>query len=434
MRRLGNGQSVVFFAPLECDTYIRAAISPTDRPNATPVQAKDILRWVMKETCGDIRHYVPHWAQQGLEYLRRSQGEKNFELNGNTMILRQAWLTTEGRKLEDMYGTRDFNRDLMVAASKQPTLRDRLRQLGITNLDDPQLDEEQEREISHEVERQRQVERPAKMEPAIPSIDTSLKAFITSGVLDSLTRMRKLMSPIRVPDGEHPPWSSNLFATADFFAPVISSVRANTTTYGRPVWWILSSKRSNILIVASPYEINSLLPLIRRSQAVHLHIYTPKVVQGMRSFSDLQFYAVPPLSVDWTPPSLGSRSQLNLFAGQLYFDSYQEYFELCAFLGVASPESFRLYQRERVPRRSDGFVWPRHRPNNPTLQAALSDFGGRSFYFSVVYHLKVHVSLRRGGMDFARTHIGRLLHGRQLTMDDFGNNDATKLQVANDDQ
>jgi hypothetical protein len=429
MRRLGNGQSVVFFAPVECNTYIRAAMPAASDQDA--VQAKDILRWVMKETCDDIRHYVPHWAQQGLEYIRRSQGERNYELSENVDSLRQAWLTPEGRRLEDMYGTRHTNHELMVAASKIPALRSRLRKLGITNLEDPHLDEEQEREISHEVERQRQIERPAKMEPTLPTVSPGLQDFIISGILGPLAGLQRLMSVIWIPEGEHgAPWSANLLATADFFTPVVGSRKANTTSYGRPVWWILSSKRSDILVVLSPYEVNSLLPSIRRSQAVHLHVYTPRVVQDMRSFSDLRFYSIPPLPPNWTPPTRGVRSQLNLFSGQLYFDTYQEYFELCAFLGAASPESSRLYRRGRVPRRSDGFVWPsnRSRTMNPELRAALSDFGGRSFHFGIIGSLKTHVSLRRSGMDFTRTHVGRLLHGRQLSEDDFADGDSARFR------
>jgi hypothetical protein len=396
------------------------------------VQAKDILRWVMKETCDDIRHYVPHWTQQGIEYIRRSQGEESFELSGNTDTLRRTWLTPEGRRLEDMYGTRQTNHELMVAASNISVLSSRLLKLGVSNLEDPQLDEEQEREISHEVERQRQIERPTQMQPALPTVNADLRDFVRTGLLGPrLAQLAKLLSAIRLPEGEYgAPWSTNLLATQDFFTPVVGSRRANTTTYGRPVWWILSSRHSDALIVLSPHEANLLLPLIRQSQAVHLHVYTPKVIQGMRSFSDLRFYTVPPLPPNWTPPTCGIRSQLSLFSGQLYFDSYQEYFELCAFLGAASPESPRLYKRELVPRRSDGFVWPRHRPKilNRELQAALSNFGGRSFHFGIISSLKAHVSLRRSGMDFTRTHVGRLLHGRQLSEDDFADDDSTRFQ------
>jgi hypothetical protein len=433
MRRLGNGQSVVFFAPVECNTYIRAMMPALDH---SLVQVKDILRWVMRETCEDIHHYVPHWTQQGLDHTRRIQGDKYFRLSGNTdtNTLRRAWLTPEVRTLEDMYGTRHTNHELMVAASKSSVLRSRLRKLGISRLEDPQLDEEQEREISHEVERQRQVERPAKMEPMVPSINQGLRDFINNGILGPSIRLNRLMSIIPVPDGEHgAPWSTDLLATGDFFTSVVGTRKANTTTYGRPVWWIMSSRRSNLLIVLSPHEVNALLPFIRRSQAVYLHVYTPKVVQGMRSFSDLRFYTVPPLPTNWTPPTRGTRSQLNLFAGQLYFDSYQEYFELCAFLGAASPESSRLYGRDIVPRRPDGFVQPTHRPHNLELQAVLSDFRGQSFQFGMINNLRTHISIRRNGMDFTRTHVGQLLRGRLLKEEDFVDGHSARFQGQEED-
>ncbi len=59
MRQLGQGQSVMFFAPQEIDLQIRKAAGKLE--SATKVEAIDILRWSMLETCNEITHRVPQW-------------------------------------------------------------------------------------------------------------------------------------------------------------------------------------------------------------------------------------------------------------------------------------------------------------------------------------------------------------------------------------
>jgi hypothetical protein len=93
--------------------------------------------------------------------------------------------------------------------------------------------------------------------------------------------------------------------------------------------------------------------------------------------------------------------------------------QLAAFLGVASPESARLYQRDQVPRRSDGFIDPAPRAMTPALQPILADFGGKSFQVSPIDVLKALISLRRHDMQYIKTDVGRILHGRQLTRADL---------------
>jgi hypothetical protein len=93
--------------------------------------------------------------------------------------------------------------------------------------------------------------------------------------------------------------------------------------------------------------------------------------------------------------------------------------QLAAFLGVASPESSRLYQHEQIPRSSDGFIDAALRVMTPVLQPVLADFGGKSFRVSPIEALKALISLRRHGMQYIKTDIGRILHGRQLTQADF---------------
>jgi hypothetical protein len=421
LRQLGQGQSVMFFAPLECDVRIRAARPAADATSR--IQARDILRWVMQETCDDIRHYVPHWVQQGLDHHRRYAADAAYAQHRNVHDLRKAWQVPEARTLEDLYGQQGPASGLMRQALAVPAMRAQLNDLGITELEDPRVDEEAEREVTHEAERERQVQRPPKSVPFEPVLNADVLRFVKGNLrLAESSAFRSLFHPITRTD-QRSKWSPSIFATTDFIRTVHGTTGNELSAYMRPMHWIVSADGPDglLLVAMSPYEVNMFLPTIRKSRSVRLHMYAARTVQSMRSFSDLRFHVIPRLPDSWNGPSLGEQSQLNLWAGQLFFDEYRAYFELCAFLGIFSPESTRLYGHEDLPRGADGYIKPQRRvlKLEPALTAALADFGDRSFYTNQVEVLKRLISLRRNGMDFMKTHVGQLLHGRQLTENDF---------------
>jgi hypothetical protein len=417
MRQLGHGQSIVFFAPPECDSLIRAAAGGSDH-----LTSRDILRWVMQETCDQLHHYIPHWAQQGLLHSRHQIGERSFGESGDAIVLQEAWRTREGRTLAEMYGRQDKTMNLLHEAQGNEDMAMRLRTLDVVTMNDPHLDEEQERELSHEVEKEQQIERPPKAIPVDPVVHPDLLQFVKQGhIPQSSLQFPSLMRAVNLKGQDQGVWAAQLRGTSQFFKAVKGSEDANRTIYARPFrWMITSSTEEDMVIVAvSPFEANELLPTIRQYGKVHLHIYTPRVVQSMRSFSDLRFHVIPALPSEWSPPSAGIQSQFNLFAGQLYFNSYQSYFKLCAFLGLLSLESSRLYDRNCIERDSSGFISPDLRTMTPDLKEALSEFHQQSFGHNIVANLKEHISLRRNGVDFFRTHVGQLLHGRQLSLRDI---------------
>ncbi|EGO28630.1 hypothetical protein SERLADRAFT_459278 [Serpula lacrymans var. lacrymans S7.9] len=124
----------------------------------------------------------------------------------------------------------------------------------------------------------------------------------------------------------------------------------------------------------------------------------------MKPCDDLQLYCIPPLPAIWTvPPAL--TTQLNLWAGQLYLPNYETYRRLCEFLGIRSKET-----RSAVTQ-SDGFIKPVDRPIDVRYFS--------SFHESPVPSLKALIGLRRKGMSFLPTHMGKLLQGRLLDESDF---------------
>jgi hypothetical protein len=126
----------------------------------------------------------------------------------------------------------------------------------------------------------------------------------------------------------------------------------------------------------------------------------------MRALEDLKFCAIPALSETWSiAPSI--RLQINIFAGQLYIKSYNDYIMLCEFLGLCSK-----YQNDNVDVAPDGFVSPASR--------ALSTIPkGCPFKTSPVPFVSKIMLLRRKGQGINVSHLGRILNGELLLEKDF---------------
>ncbi|KAG9090216.1 hypothetical protein FRC06_001164, partial [Ceratobasidium sp. 370] len=216
MRKLGHGQSVIFCAPTEIDTQIRNAASLT---SADQIHALDVLRWAMLETCKELEHHISHWAQQGVDYHRRADAQRDFAQSGDIDTLKGGWTSPESRSLQGMYGasgsTATFSESFTQTAFGIDNMKQRLESLGLSRLEDPSMDEEQEREVSHEVERERQIERPPKLQPAAHIVHEDVRCFVRTGFVPANpTGIVPLRSTSQVPAGT---WSSKLCASGDFF-------------------------------------------------------------------------------------------------------------------------------------------------------------------------------------------------------------------------
>jgi hypothetical protein len=379
----------------------------TSGPPAKLVLVIDIIRWAMHETCEDIARHLPHWAQQGLDHGRRFSAYKQYRSTDtdDLTILKNAWLQPESRTLEEMYDPVSRARDarLYHEIKDVPALHERLERLGVTQLTDVRMAEEQEREVNHEVERECQVERPPKVEPATHSIHDDIRTFVRTGKLPSRSmHIIPLLAPAGIDTALDltPDWSPSPRTTVNFATTTRYHSRELLTDYLRPVNWALSSGcgKDSVVIVISPYEANELLPDIRRNGIVRLHIYAPKVTASMRSFSDLAFHTIPESpSIAWTSPA-HTRIALNLFSGQLYFDSKEEYDRVCGLfaLSMAHPDAKEI--------EVDGFVQPQYRTG---ASSPLS--------VSVITTFKRLTGLRRKGMGYDKTHLGRVLDARPLS-------------------
>jgi hypothetical protein len=410
MRKLGHGHSVMFFAPLEVDLSIRVVAGKKDP--STRVTSVDILCWAIHETWTDIQHRAPHWAQQGMSHKSRYDAWSRFCHNGLTPAqLSEAWLQPDVKSLAEFYAPCETKNTSMTLSELDPVLQQRCKDLGVLSLPSAQIEEEQEREVNRVREREREVELPPKAKPAKHFLHPDVVAFVKTGVIPLLharsaflsvfTTLEKSTAATREADV----WSSLILATADFCKTIKpESTRGTMDQYLRPVQWILSSKndRNLVLVLLSPFEADRLMPDIRASEYVHLHVYAPRTSQRMKPSDDLRLYSIPPLPSDWTPP-WALIDQLNVFAGQLYLRDYESYLRLCRFLGVPMKES------------SNGTEIRWNLFNIPgSFEEMEITFSG-----SPLPSVMGLLAVRGRGRPFAQTHMGKILQGQVLSKKDF---------------
>ena len=279
------------------------------------------------------------------------------------------------------------------------------------------LQEEQERELSPEIQQERQVQRPSSAQPAEHCIDPDVTSFVSTGMLTAgskaympaFTTLADISLAKSFPIGELR-GDECLLATADFARTVRKAGASDALdAYQRPVQWILTavSNESNYVesaVIISPYEAQQLFGSIRRSKKVVLHSYQPRWNRAYGALDRLDFFTIPTLETPReVPPSLVA--QLNLFGGQLYHSCFQDYQEACDFLGLAAGRTKSNWVVD-----ADGFV----REDDMGRVGASSGLSR-----SPVAFLKAFTKIRRDGESIARTHVGTMLDGALLCKPDF---------------
>ncbi|KAK2765376.1 hypothetical protein FQN54_008222 [Arachnomyces sp. PD_36] len=425
MRKLGKGQSVMFCGPMEVERKILECCgkSPSQR-----IEVTDVLRWSIRETCIHTKKSIPLWATQGTRYQRRNiaWSESNNDADSTFPLhLAESLLEPEAQSLEQRYGfgSRSLEEDVLAGnaedeimlkrKSQLDTIREKCRQFRIGTFNSATLQEEQERELSPENEREQQVERPPSYDPQTHELSSEVRNFIKTGVLTpARIAVQQAFSVLRETTARKsldlPAWSDRLLVTTDFKRTVKIPANQDIDMFLRPVQWIVSSKRTSYCVILSPFEANELLPSIRTYKVVTLHCYSPRTGASMRSMEDLSLFAIPDVPTGWATRSI--TMQLNLFAGQLYLRDYGEYLALCKFLGLCS----RAPDNEGVQVFGDGFV-------NPSDRKAFDEVMAKQCRFkqSPVDFLRALMTLRRKGLSFRRSHLGAILNGSLLMEDEF---------------
>ena len=275
------------------------------------------------------------------------------------------------------------------------------------------LYEEQERELSPENEREKQVQRPLAAIPFKHAIHPDVQYLVTHGVLKrSSSAFRPAFDTLRDTTAAmyyETSWPKDLIVTADFAQTVHGVSKQFLDAYLRPVNWIISCKEENeiSLVVVSPFEAQELIPLIRKHKRVALHVYAPRLNMSTRKLDDLSFCAIPCLPTSWRAPPIVR--QLNIFSGQLYIKDFEEYIALCCFLGLSykAPEG-------QMNIAADGFVTPSSRALSSAVMLRHSPF-----MRSPVEFLRRILEMRRKGHSFAMSHLGMILNGELISEGNF---------------
>jgi hypothetical protein len=154
------------------------------------------------------------------------------------------------------------------------------------------------------------------------------------------------------------------------------------------------------MLIISPFEAQRIMPDVSVSKTTTLHLYAPRPTLGFRALDALDLFTVPSRPELILPRHLVVL--LNLFAGQLYLESFKEYIEVCELLGLAWDKS-----EEGCVVAADGFI----------LQ---NDKVKSTFKNSPTRFLKVLMTkVRRNCESIEKTHMGKILDGRLLTRADF---------------
>ncbi|RDW69108.1 uncharacterized protein DSM5745_08868 [Aspergillus mulundensis] len=435
MRDLGKGQSVVFCMPAEIKTKILSLIG---KPDNYTIEVSDVLRWAVSETWVEMQRNIPLWAVQGERFERQCILWRKARGGAIPENHAKLFLEPESQSLEQRYRPRaDKNAaPFLVSASNKNNrniqlILERIRQFANVNFNATQLQEEQERQLAPELEQQRQVQRPPGAKARDHSLHPDLRQFVATGQLNrrsqaftsafqslAMTTAKKHLDISEFP--------RDLLVTRDFERTILPFNGTTTVfdDYQRPVQWVLISWAYSEegepavwkMLIISPYEANELHSDIRKSTSVTMHIYAPRQNRSFSPLDNLSLYTTPAMILPKIPVLL--RIQLNLFAGQLYISSYQEYREICDFLGVAyytAPEGLTVLSDGFILEANDGRALPGEFQNSP------------------LKFLKVLMStIRKDGQEIDKTHLGKLLDGKLLFEADFdegaGDGDATLVQ------
>lgn len=397
LRKLAQGQSLLFLSPPEVHQSVtELAGKPEDQ-----LDGYDVVAWSLEQSCRSIERSQPLRILQGLNHSQRAATMDHFSKTYTNLeelttdVDRRSELVTAFREKEEQ-SLNDLYAPAPLKAKVEPRLID-----FSQNIPDPivqtllgmwgdldstaskgaAMHEEHEREVAHEVEEETQVERPPKVKALRRTVDPDLQTFITTGCLEDFMRFsvafdRIVRTTSATSGGRCDPWA-HLRVTSDFARTVKRPQSGHYDNYLRPVNWILTCKQEvkpSFLLIISQYEANELMREIQApSSGVNLHIYEPKVTKSMGS---VDFGMEPPSRSmgEWQKLSSGLRRELNLFAGQVYLNTYKDYMKLCEDLGSKL---------------------------NPSTDQNLS-------------FVQAWIAIRRKGQDFLQTHVGQMVSGRSI--------------------
>ncbi|KAG8166635.1 hypothetical protein KVR01_002324 [Diaporthe batatas] len=432
MRKLGKGQSVVFCISREIQEKIMQSkkdAGPVLRSSS--IKLIDVILWAISETHVDLHHNLPLWAVQGARFVRQQKLWEQVRHNGRTSLSKhhaEKFQEKEAQSLDDRFRPRQGEgQSLSLGDASDVDVQrivERCQEFDELQCNSSTLQEEQERELSPEVEQERQVQRAPPAEPLLHSLHQDVQDFALRGVFraDSTAYMPAFEALKDCSAAKEYPvcqltGSDRFLVTADFARTIVPTGHASflSDVFQRPVQWVLTSREKGTatidrMLIVSPYEANKLYKPMASSTAATLHLFKPRSNSGYASLDGLDFHTVTAQAGrSIVPRSLAV--QLALFSGQLYISSFEDYKEICNFLGLSAKKVTQRMTDQGWKLSPEGFI--------------LSDDQGRAGGASgltespVGFFHTLMSKIRRNGDGIDKTDMGGLLVGRTFQESDF---------------
>jgi hypothetical protein len=421
LRNLGKGQSVTFCVSPEIQTKIREHKS---LGSSTAITVEDVLLWSISETHTETRRGMPLWTVQGERFIRNETVWQTMKKDGKTKLSKvgsESLLEAEAQSIDDRYRPRKAeSQPNRLANADDLDLRriaERCRNFDGLQFRTSALQEEQERELSPEIERERQVQKAKPADPATHYLHPDVKKFALSGILATSSKAYmpafeslKHSTAAYIFAPEQLTGEGKLLVTADFTKCVVeTSFFFQSDAFQRSVQWVLTANGSNstvvdCIMIVSEYEANLLLPRMEiEGSMTTLHKYKARSNEGYDPLDHLDLFAVSGTTTRPVVPRPLS-VQLALFAGQLYVSSYDDYLEICKFLGLSASLLTKDMEDAGWRVGNDGFI----------LDDGRGNAGGTSrLSKSPIPFFKILMSkIRRNGDGISKTDMGRLLEGK----------------------
>ncbi|KAK8219055.1 hypothetical protein IWZ01DRAFT_565077 [Phyllosticta capitalensis] len=376
LRKLGYGQSLAFLAPPQVHRAICAVSKKSDK---TKLDSNDVVRWALVQTCKARDNLKPLYIAQGLEFCYRRRAFSKFQQNMKVLPQEEAISTfveeisePDARTLEHMYGeeaNKNIVRPCLIdeTAQQDPMAQPLIEQWDPAKFElnpDAMVEEEQEREVSHEVEQQRDTQAAPAAEAFSHDLHEDVISFIETGTWEESEdspfhpALEGLEFTSAYKDLVIDDTRQSIFVTDDFMQTVDQDDEKIDDDFLRPVKWIVSSVKSSNLVIISAYEANELLEEFKASKvALAVCDFLGMVVRKDKKCSK------------------GKRGAASVPMG-----------------GFADPEA------------RASMNWPVESP----------------FVESPLPFLRALIGIRRKGQTYVQTPVGKLANGHVLTAKDFG--------------
>ncbi|KAB5582293.1 hypothetical protein GE09DRAFT_1197755 [Coniochaeta sp. 2T2.1] len=409
LRQLGTTQRVTFFAPPEVHQSI---FDLTKKQDSDKIDSRDVVTWLLDNTCESIEALQPLYYSQGIDFCRRMQAAAGFPDFLSNAKQRESYVASirqdEQQTLEQLYGPRTkAKKAAALKKATDPLISEYLKE----------LEARRKGEVEMQVESVRQV-RKVNQYPVHnwPGIHKDLLVFARTGHLPAQSLSCSSLWSVLSRTGLgrkfrvcHDAVETNLFLSVEFERTVKMATEKLNDNFIRPVNWILWSDISSTGVVIIPEEAEALFPVVRNTNPANtvLMTYAAPVTRRMLHFNNLDYYTIPALPKGWRAPD-DLKVQLGMLAGRLYFE-WDEYPYLAKVNGVEGANESH---------QSNG-----HAHSQPSTKL---------FIPSPLTFMQEWLAVRRRGQDVANTPMGFITQGKPLSGDHpfFRQDDDTEERAA----